>query len=432
MDWTLESHYTPHLAPGAAQVDAIVSVSLSGDGDGASANAGGSQDRVLGFIADRSGSMNGLGRITAVRNALGAAIEALEPDTTFFIVAFDFEANVVFAPARATAANKRMAHERVGNLNASGGTAMSSGLEMALGFFRGFPTAINRCLFLTDGKNESEKIEVVRRVLAECGGVFECDCWGLGTDWQVGEVQEIARALNGHASLLPDRDSVDAAFRAFVATAQSKALRDVYLRLWTPQGAQLAQVRQMNPTIEELGGRARTISPLVRDFPTGSWAPGESRDYFVSIHVAPGGVGDELLACRPSVVFTDGAGQDQEVKAPQARVITTWSADDRLTSRIDAAVAHYTGQEEMAQAIQQGLEASEQGNATEATRMLGRAVQLAHASGNTEMTSLLQRVVDIDDAASGTVRVKRNVEKAAAMDLELESTTTKRARREPV
>src|ERR1700686_1736355 len=120
MDWTLESHYTPHLAPGAAQVDAIVSVSLSGDGDGASANASasGSQDRVLGFIADRSGSMNGLGRIGAVRNALGAAIEALEPDTTFFIVAFDFEANVVFAPARATAANKRMAHERVGNLNA--------------------------------------------------------------------------------------------------------------------------------------------------------------------------------------------------------------------------------------------------------------------------------------------------------------------------
>jgi hypothetical protein len=48
------------------------------------------------------------------------------------------------------------------------------------------------------------------------------------------------------------------------------------------------------------------------------------------------------------------------------------------------------------------------------------------------MTSRLKRVVDIDDAASGTVRVKRNVEKAAAMDLELESTTTKRARREPV
>jgi hypothetical protein len=430
MNWSVESHYTPHLAPAAAQVDAIVSVSLSGNG--APASVSGSQERVLGFIADRSGSMNGFGRIEAVRNALGAAIEALEPNTTFFIVAFDFDGDVVFAPAKATPSNKQMAHQRLSALHASGGTAMSTGLEMALGFFRGFPTAINRALFLTDGKNESEKIEVVRRVLADCGGVFECDCWGLGTDWQVGEVQEIARALNGHASLLPDRDSVDAAFRSFVDTAQSKALREVFLRLWTPQGAQLSQVRQMNPTIEELGNRARTISPLIHDFPTGSWAPGESRDYFVSIHVEPGGVGDELLACRPSVVFSDGSGQDQEIKASQARVITTWSADDRLTSRIDPAVAHSTGQEEMAQAIQQGLDASERGNTAEATRLLGRAVQLAHASGNTEMTSRLQRVVDIDDAASGTVRVKRNVEKAAAMDLELESTTTKRARRDPV
>ena len=87
----------------------------------------------------------------------------------------------------------------------------------------------------------------------------------------------------------------------------------------------------------------------------------------------------------------------------------------------------------VAQAIQQGLEASERGNVAQATRLLGRAVQLAHESGNADMTSRLKRVVDIDDAANGTVRVKRSVEKAASMDLELESTTTKRAvRREPV
>jgi hypothetical protein len=426
MDWSVESHYTPHMPPGAAQVDAIVSVALGVDAPGV--GVADSHERVLGFIADCSGSMEGLGRIEAVRNALGAAINALEPDTTFFIVGFDFDARVVFAPAKATPTNKQLAHNRVAALQAGGGTAMSTGLEMALGFFRGFPKGINRALFLTDGKNESEKIDLVKRALADCGGVFECDCWGLGTDWQVGEVQEIARALNGHASLLPDRNSVDAAFQAFVDTAQSKALRDVRLRLWTPQGAELSQVRQMNPTIEELGARARTISPLVHDFPTGSWAPGESRDYFVSIRVVPGTIGDELLACRPSVTFTDASGQDQEVKAPQARVIMTWSADDRLTSRIDPAVAHYTGQEEMAQAIQQGLDANERGNAAEATQLLGRAVQLAHASGNTEMTSRLKRVVDIDDAASGTIRLKRNVEKAAAMDLELESTTTKRLR----
>src|ERR1700738_3873905 len=124
MDWNLESHYTPHLAPGAAQVDAIVSVSLSGDGAGASTN--GRQERVLGVIADRSGSMNGLGRMDAVRNALGAAIEALEPDTTFFIVAFDFDGDVVFAPAKATPTNKQMAHQRVSVLTAGANTTSPS------------------------------------------------------------------------------------------------------------------------------------------------------------------------------------------------------------------------------------------------------------------------------------------------------------------
>jgi von Willebrand factor type A C-terminal domain/von Willebrand factor type A domain len=425
MEFSLESHYTPHLSPDTGQVDAIVSVSLSNDG----ANAPASQQRVLGFIADRSGSMNGLGRIQAVCGALSAAIDALTPDTTFFVIAFDFEAEVISAPVEATAANKQIARQRVMSLQAHGGTAMSSAFDMALAFFRRFPHAINRALFLTDGKNEGEHIDKVRRVLAECTGVFECDCWGLGTDWQVGEVQEIARALNGKASLLPDRAGIDSAFRAFVQKAESKAIRNAALRLWAPQGARVVQVRQMNPTIEELASRAQPVTPLVNDYPTGAWAPGEARDYFVSIRVQPGAIGDELLACRPGLIYVDSSGQPQEVKAPQARIITTWSVDDRLTSRIDPTVAHYTGQEEMAQAIQGGLEASERGNAAEATRLLGRAVQLAHQSGNAEMTSRLQRVVDIDDAASGTVRVKRSVEKAAAMDLELESTTTKRAAR---
>jgi hypothetical protein len=425
MDFTIESHYTPHLAPGSGQVDAIISVSLEGNG----AASGGEQQHVLGFIADRSGSMHGP-RIRAVRDALQAAVEALAPEVTFFVVGFDNDSSVVFAPALATPQNKQIAAGRIAEMDAGGGTAMSTGLEMALAYFRTYPDAIRQALFLTDGKNESERISKVHQILSACAGVFECDCWGLGTDWQVGEVQEIARALGGKASLLPEPSGVPAAFQAFVEKAQNKAVRDVRLRLWAPQGAELTQVRQMNPTIEELAGRARQITPLVRDFPTGAWGPGETRDYFVTVRVQPGGIGDELLACRPSVVYADGAGQDQEVRAPDARIIATWSADDRLTSRINSTVAHYTGQEEMAQAIQQGLEERERGNIAAATHLLGRAVQLAHASGNAEMTSRLRRVVDIDDAPSGTIRVKRTVEKAAAMDLQLESTTTKRARRQ--
>jgi len=430
MVFTSESHYTPHLPPGVGRIDAIISLMASNEMPVATRK----QDRVTGLIVDKSGSMAATGsrddgRIGAVRKALTVAVEALSEETVFFIVAFDSEATVVFAPDLATPSNKLLALRRVEGLQANGGTAMSSGLEMALAFFERFPGAIRRCLFLTDGKNESEGIAKVQGMLDRCTGVFECDCWGLGTDWKVGEVQAIARALNGKASLLPEPKDVETAFQGFVATAESKAIRDVRLRLWGPESARFIQVRQMNPTIEDLAGKAQQISPLIRDFPTGAWAPGESRDYHVTVEVQPGAVGSQILACRPSVVYIDLDGVEQEIKAPGARIIATWSADDRLTSRIDTTLANYTGQAEMAQAIQQGLEAQEQGDIAAATELLGRAVKLAHETGNADMTSRLRRVVDIEDEASGTVRVKRGASAAATMDLQLESSTTKRARR---
>jgi hypothetical protein len=425
----LESFQNRHLPPDGDAVDAIVTVSLDGT-DGAVAPP---QERVIGFIADDSGSMEGV-RIEALRHAIQTAIDELDAETTFFVVAFNHEAEVIAPPAKATSAYKDLARRRVAVLHAAGGTAMSSGLEMALTYFRGFPRAINQAVFITDGKNESERIDRVRSVLSACTGVFACDCWGIGTGWQVGEVQEIARALDGKASIIPEPSGVAAAFRAAVAKAQSKAIKDVRLRLWTPMGAELVRMQQVNPTIEDLAGRAVQVGPLVRDYPTGAWANGESRDYHVTVQVQPGAVGDELLACRPSVVFAQLVGStstDQEVKEPAARIFAAWTADDVLSSRLDPHVAHYTGQDQLAAAIQQGLEARDRGDAVAATQLLGRAVQLAHQSGSEEMTSRLRKVVDIDDPAQGTVRLKQHVDRAAAMDLQLESTTTKRARRAP-
>ena len=63
-----------------------------------------------------------------------------------------------------------------------------------------------------------------------------------------------------------------------------------------------------------------------------------------------------------------------------------WSNDDALTTRINPAVAHYTGQTELAAAIQEGLAAKAAGHDDEATAKLGRAVQLAEATGNDEVT----------------------------------------------
>src|SRR5262249_24703026 len=162
------------------------------------------------------------------------AIGLLDERSDFFVVAFSHEARVLLLPLPATAANRQRAADEVAKLRAGGGTAMSQGLALARAVFVRAPGAIRQCLFLTDGRNESEEEEDVAVELRRCAGIFACDCWGVGTDWRIGEVQAIARALLGRASLVPEPEGIEAAFRAAVDAAQAKSVRDVRLRIWSP------------------------------------------------------------------------------------------------------------------------------------------------------------------------------------------------------
>ena len=93
-------------------------------------------------------------------------------------------------------------------------------------------------------------------------------------------------------------------FRGLMQTAMGKATGNVSLRLWTPQGASVAFVRQVAPTIEELTGRAVQVDARTADYPTATWGS-ESRDYHVCIDVPAREVGDEMLAGRVSLVEGD-------------------------------------------------------------------------------------------------------------------------------
>ena len=112
----------------------------------------------------------------------------------------------------------------------------------------------------------------------------------------------------------------------------------------------------------------------------------------------------------------------------QGLVKARWSNDPSLTARISPEVAHYTGQTELASAIQEGLAAKAAGDDRTATTKLGRAIQLAQQTGNDEATSKLRKVVEVEDAATGTVRLKRGVDKADEMALDTASTKTTRIR----
>jgi hypothetical protein len=416
-----EVFQNPYLPQGATQVNAIMTITTSGD-DGATVAAPSNNQRLFGIICDTSGSMGGA-KIIAAKDAIVKIINLLPTDAAFFVVTGSSRATLLVPLVNAVPENKLRAIAQVKEINANGGTLMSTWMHTALGEFSKLPSAICQALLLTDGQNDANDEHDLTRVLDACEGMFQCECRGVGTDWRVSELQKIATKLLGTTDIIASADRIADDFQEILTKAMGKTVSDVSLRLWTPVGARVLFCKQVSPEIVDITTRAKVVNERIVDYPTGAWGVNESRDYHFCIQINAGNVGDEMLAGRASLMMqTNG----QETKITEAKILATWTEDEVKTAKIDRRVAHYTGQAELSQYIQEGLEAKAQGNIDVATVKLGKAVKIAHDSGNEATAKLLRSVVDVEDAAAGTVRIKRTVAKEDEMMLETRSTKTAR------
>jgi hypothetical protein len=413
------------ISEGATDVHAIVSVTCEGAGE---AGKSGTGDAAEIIIVDTSGSMLDA-KIAAARQAAAVAIDAITDGTYFAIISGTHIATRAFPYPNAPVSMVQMepgaraaAKQAVSRFDADGGTAIGSWLRLAGQLFDTVPSATQRhAILLTDGQNQSERAPQFKAAIDQVTGKFQCDCRGVGSDWEVAELRQVATALLGSVNLIADPGAMAADFENLVRQAMGRGVAEATLRVWAPQGSQVLFVRQVSPTVEDLTGRRVDVNALTGAFPTGAWG-NESRDYHVSVRVPPQAVGQERLAARVQLVVGEEVVSQGLVKA-------RWSSDDALTTRIDPAVAHYTGQAELAEVIQDGLAAKAAGDEATATTKLGRAVALAAETGNEEATAKLRKVVDIDDAETGTVRLKRGVDKLDEMALDTASTTTTRVKR---
>ena len=426
-DFHLECFQNEYLAEGAREVNAVVTISASGTSTGAGfvarAGAAPGAGSVEAIVVDTSGSMGG-SKIRAAREATAAAVAAIKDGVRFAVISGDNSARVVYPRtgglATSSSQTRSEAQQATGRLEASGGTAIGSWLELITSIVAREP-GIKHAILLTDGKDEHESPETLQAAIEAAKGVFQCDCRGVGTDWIVSELRKIATALLGTVDIVADPAGLAADFEAMMAQAMGKSLADVNIRLWTPQGASISFVKQVAPDLLDFTDRRVTVNPLSGDYPTGAWGD-ESRDYHFAVSVNPGRVGDEMLAARVSLMVN---GQ----VAGQALVKAVWTDDTALSTKINKQVAHYTGQAELADAIAEGLEARKQGDMETATTKLGRAVQLAELSGNTDTARLLAKVVDVEDPATGKVRMKSRVADEDEMTLDTRSTKTVRVTR---
>ncbi|MFF5895922.1 VWA domain-containing protein [Streptomyces argenteolus] len=442
--FSVEVYQNAYLPEGGREVNAIVTVTSTGGGTtggvplpgtapGVADAPGRSAGAAVVLMVDCSGSMDyPPTKMRNARDATAAAIETLRDGTQFAVVAGTHVAKDVYPGngrlATADAQTKAQAKEALRRLSAGGGTAIGTWLRLADRLLGAAEVDIRHGIVLTDGRNEHEAPEDLRTALESCAGRFTCDARGVGTDWEVKEVTGIASALLGTADIVADPAGLAADFTRMMENAMGKEVADVALRLWTPVGVEILFVKQVAPTVADLTGRRTEAGPRAGDYPTGSWGD-ESRDYHVCVRVPQAGIGQEMLAARVSLILPPASDGTPAQTLSQGLVRAVWTDDMVASTSINPQVAHYTGQAELAQVIQQGLEARKSGDFDGATAKLGRAVQLASASGNADTAKLLSKVVDVVDAATGTVRLKARVAEADEMTLETRSTKTVRVKK---
>ncbi|MEU1691970.1 vWA domain-containing protein [Streptomyces hirsutus] len=445
--FSVDVYQNEYLPEGGREVNAIVTVTATGGGTIGSAVAaphlyapGEGPSAAVVLMVDCSGSMDyPPTKMRNARDATAAAIDALRDGVHFAVVGGTHVAKEVYPGAGrlavADAATREQAKRSLRTLSAGGGTAIGTWLKLADRLLASADVAIRHGILLTDGRNEHETPEDLKAALEACAGRFTCDARGVGTDWEVKEVTAIASDLLGSADIVADPAGLADDFTRMMETAMGKEVADVALRLWTPLGARVKFVKQVAPTVEELTGRRTGAGPRAGDYPLGSWGD-ESRDYHVCVEVPAADVGREMLAARLSLIIPQpadasaGSGPEGVQKlGAQGLVRAVWTDDMAASTSINPQVAHYTGQAELAQVIQQGLDLRKAGDFDGATSKLGRAVQLASVSGNADTAKLLAKVVDVVDAATGTVRLKARVEEADEMTLETRSTKTVRVKK---
>lgn len=440
-NFAFEINQNEFLAAGVREVHAVVTLTAAPGAGGSSApqaygssSSGavgkGGVDGVEVIIVDCSGSMDyPRTKMMAAKEATKVAIDTLSDGAYFAVVAGTEGARVVYPTGghllRADYQTRAQAKDAVSRLAANGGTAMGRWLAQANRIFDAHPHAIKHAILLTDGKDESETPADLARAIQSSIGNFTADCRGIGEDWEVNELRKISEALLGSVGIIREPARLAEDFREMTANSMGKEVADVALRLWAPKGAVVRYVKQVSPTLSDLTGmRIPGDNPLTGDYPTGAWGA-ETREYHICVEVEPGNIGQEKLAGRVQLVAKDSGGA---TLLGEDKIRAVWTEDEDLSTRINGRVAHYTGQAEMAAAIQEGLDAQKAGDLDTATARLGRAMDLAVESGHEDTVKMLRKVTEVDPSTS-KVRAKAKVDKGDVMELDVVSTKTVRAKR---
>jgi hypothetical protein len=227
----IEVFQNEYLPSGGTEVNAIVTVGSTG-----LAGTGEAPDAAVIVIVDTSGSMAvPRAKIKAACNATAVAIDCIRDGVLFGVIAGNDKAMHMYPPhgglEQASEDSRTAAKQVVGRLRARGGTAIGQWLRAANEAFEAAPGRVCHAILLTDGANQHETAEELEQALSSCEGRFQCDCRGVGTDWEVEELRRIASVLLGSVDIIADPADMATDFRSMTEAAMGKSTGSVPLRI---------------------------------------------------------------------------------------------------------------------------------------------------------------------------------------------------------
>lgn len=408
--FTLRVRQNPYLALGASAMHAVLQIRAEAPdpGEGAGDAAVPSAAEVI--IIDTSSSMSGP-KVLRAADAAAAAVDVLRDGVAFAVIAGESEARMIY-PARPRLANasdrtRQEAKQALRGVAANGGTSMSTWLRLADRLFAGSSARIKHALMLTDGQNVEGEAPLTQ-ALAECSGRFVCDCRGVGDDWRLDQLKQIAAALHGGWKPIAEPGELEADFREVTSASMRKRVTDVVLRVRRPPASTLGQILRVFPDIEDLTARvAPSCDGRALDVPLGAWAPGEQRAYHVRFDLTQAEIGieDEGRAAAGVLQVLAELPGGGSVATSAEPVYAVWTRDNVRALVIHPVVAQYTGQEELAAAMRAAMKAYGAQDA-DAAQKLGRVVALAHDLQRHDLLERISQIAIIEDPALGVVRIR--------------------------
>lgn len=384
--FTIDSHYNPYLGTGKNTLRMVLSLNVPDNVQIPAAPL------ALAIVIDISNSMFGK-NIRAAREGAARIVQLLDPGITFMLVTFSRKARTIYGPVPGTEEHKKKALREIQRIGVEGGTRMSTALNEVVTAFKPYQQQARMMLFLTDGQNLEEK-QVLHQAVDQCVDTqISIHAWGIGADWDATELRYMAEMTHGSADIIPTPDKLEAAFLHAFQRIRRTALTDVRLLLWTPAEVVIQKIQRVFPTIVALNHQTDTTNQRQQVIALGSFAANDKHDYLIELFLPPHDPGQRFMMLRPSLRY-NSAGGEQEERAPrESWVAVEWTQDITLATRIDSHIAHYTNEQELAEYIQQGNEALQQGNKERAATLLMQALEVSRRTGNEQIAELLSTMV---------------------------------------